>query len=79
MLKWDADDRLSSIKLKTIFEDPDHRLMDNLDNVAYVDALIESARKQDDKEMLEKFDKDLRGGNQNDEESEEDFDSEDDI
>lgn len=79
MLKWDADERLSSIKLKTIFEDPDQRLMDNLDNVAYVDSLIETARKQDDKEMLEKFDKDLRGGGQNEEESEEDFDSEDDI
>ena len=45
MLKWDTDERLSSIKLKTIFEDPDHCLIDNLDNVAFVDALIESARK----------------------------------
>jgi len=76
MLKWEADERLSSIKLKSIFEDPDNQLHDNLDNKDFVDALIENARKQDDNAVLDTFGADAKADQDDDEE---DYDSEDSI
>jgi hypothetical protein len=48
MLRWEALERPSMIKLKKIFEDPHSNLQDNLDNKDYVDELIESVMKMED-------------------------------
>ena len=42
MLKWEAQERPNFIKLMKMFEDPNNKLMENLDNQDFVDDLIES-------------------------------------
>ena len=42
MLKWDAGERPTFIKLMKMFEDEDGQLMDNMDNKDFVDDLIRS-------------------------------------
>jgi hypothetical protein len=71
MLRWDALERPTSIKLKRMFSDEKNCLLDNLDNVDFVDELIGSIMKTDDTEMIDKFNQALP-------EKDDSYDSEDD-
>ena len=53
MLRWEATERPSSIKLKKIFSDDN--LFVNLENKDYVDNLIQSVMKTDDNQMMEEI------------------------
>mmetsp|Transcript_12449 Transcript_12449/g.20919 ORF Transcript_12449/g.20919 Transcript_12449/m.20919 type:complete len:467 (-) Transcript_12449:303-1703(-) len=55
MLRWEALERPSAIKLRRIFEDEDNNLEGNLDNRDYVDDLIQRVMKVDDSSIIDEI------------------------
>ena len=77
MLKWDALERPSMIKLKQIFQDSKDDLKENFDNKGYVDELIERVMKMEDSEILNNINEAQE--EEKKQESEDSYDEEEDI
>ena len=48
MMKWEAQERPNFIKLMKMFEDPNNKLIQNLDNKDFIDDLIQGIMKSND-------------------------------